>query len=239
MTIWQRLAHTVDHIGVEPLRSLVGWMKGDLGERLPGEDDGEETYGVAFTIAMIALGAKMAKADGVVTPDEVDAFKEVFQVPPGEEGNVRRIFNMARQDVAGYEAYAKQVARLFRSKPGVLEDVLDGLFHIAKADNVIHPSELDYLERVADIFGFGKTEWERIRCTHMLCETTDPYTVLGIDPSITDDGLKKAYRRIVKENHPDGFIARGVPEEFIVMATEKLAAVNTAYEQIKQERGIH
>ncbi len=211
---------------------------------LPGGEAGEDdprilrslAQQVAFTISVIGLGAKMAKADGVVTQSEVNAFHEVFHVPAGEERNVRRVFDLARQDVAGYEGYAQKIARLFRGRPGVLEDLLDGLFHIAKADGVVHHLEVRFLATVADIFGFTENEFERIRCSHMGCPQSDPYAILGVDRDISDRDLKKAYHRLVRENHPDALIARGVPEEFIGMATAKLSVINTAYDRITGER---
>jgi DnaJ like chaperone protein len=191
--------------------------------------------GVAFTIAMIALGAKMAKADGVATGDEEEAFRQYFRVPPSEEANVRRIFRLARQDTAGFESYARQIANIYRGQPAVLEDILDGLFEIAKADGVLHPGELAFLERVTDIFGFAPNEFRRIRASHFP-DREDPYLILGVAHDANDDEIKRTYRLLVRENHPDSLMARGVPEEFVKLANDKLAAINTAYEKIGQER---
>jgi DnaJ like chaperone protein len=191
--------------------------------------------GVAFTIAMIALGAKMAKADGMATGDEEEAFRQYFRVPPSEEANVRRIFRLARQDTAGFEAYARQIANIYRGQPAVLEDILDGLFEIAKADGILHPGELAFLERVADIFGFAPNEFRRIRASHFP-DREDPYLILGVAHDANEDEIKRTYRLLVRENHPDSLMARGVPEEFVKLANDKLAAINTAYERIGQER---
>ena len=203
---------------------------------MPGGENADAP-GVIFTIAIIALGAKMAKADGVVTRDEEEAFKRIFRVPPSEEANVRRIFNLARQDTAGFEAYALQIARLFRENPAILEDVLDGLFEIAKADGVLHPGELAFLEQVAEIFGFTPSEFRRIRASHFGPDEADPYAILGVAHDAGNDEIKRTYRFLVRENHPDSLIARGVPEEFIRLANDKLAAINAAYDRIEQERG--
>jgi len=162
----------------------------------------------------------------------------VFRVPPEEEANVRRIFNLARQDVAGFEHYAGQIAQLFMGNPAMLEDILDGLFEIAKADGVLHPGEAQFLERVADIFGFAPNEFRRIRASHFAPELTDPYVILGVSYVADDDELKQTYRRLVRENHPDSLMARGVPEEFIKLANDKLAAINGAFEKIQAERGL-
>jgi DnaJ like chaperone protein len=216
-----------------PLGALLGAVAGHLLIDRALQDDE-----VVFTIALIALSAKMARVDGQVTPAEFSAFEEIFKIPPSEARNVERVYGIAQQDVAGYEAYAKQVARLYQDRPGVLEDVLDALFHIAKADKVVHQAELEFLRIVADIFGFSEIEFARIKASHIGPDRADPYLVLGITPSISDEDLKKAYRRLVKDNHPDMLIARGVPKELVGIANEKLAAINVAYEKILKSRGI-
>jgi DnaJ like chaperone protein len=158
-------------------------------------------------------------------------------VPDQEEASVRRLFNLARQDIAGFEYYAGQIAQLFKGNPAMLDDILDGLFDIAKADGVLHPGEARFLERVAEIFGFAPNEYRRIRASHFAPELTDPYVILGISYVADEEEIKQTYRRLVRENHPDSLIARGVPAEFIKLATDKLAAINTAYEKIRAERG--
>jgi DnaJ like chaperone protein len=212
-----------------PIGALVGAVAGHF------IFDREADPGIVFTIAVIALAGKMAKADGAVSDAELDAFARVFRVPPQEEDNVRRIFNLARQDVAGYEAYAQQIARLYVGNPAVLEDVLDGLFEIAKADGVLHPAEAVFLERVADIFGFAPNEFRRIRASHFAPELTDPYVILGVSYVAGPEEIKQTYRRLVRENHPDRLMARGVPAEFVKLANDKLAAINAAYEAIQKE----
>ncbi|GAB4232140.1 MAG: DnaJ family molecular chaperone [Methyloligellaceae bacterium] len=203
--------------------------------------DGDGAAGenqVAFTVGVIALGAKMAKADGVVTADEVSAFKDVFKVPEGEMKNVARVFNLAKQDVAGYEAYAEQLASMFKDNKELLEDILDGLFHIAGADEMMHPKEEEYLANVAAKFGFTPTEFQYIKARHVSSDRRNPYDVLGVTPEIGDDALKAHYRKLVADNHPDKHIANGMPEEFIELANEKIAAINEAYDEIAKERGI-
>jgi DnaJ like chaperone protein len=233
MSIWGKLAGAAAGLAIGgPIGALIGAVAGHYAvDREGSADGGDPRAQVAFTIGVIALGAKMAKADGVVTSDEVSAFKQVFTVPPSEVRNVARIFNLAKQDVAGYEAYAGQLAGLFRDDRQMLEDVLDGLFHIAKA-------ELEYLESVATIFGFGAHDFARIKARHIVRGKGDPYLVLGLDPGARDEEVKGAWRRLVAENHPDRHIARGMPEEFIAIANDKIAAINAAYDDIRKERGL-
>ncbi len=232
MSIWQKITDKISNKASSLGDTVLGLLAGSS-----GDGDADPNASVSFTIAVIALGAKMAKADGAVTAQEVDAFKEVFKVAPNELANVARVFNMAKRDVAGFEAYAEQVAELFSGKPEVLEDVLDSLFHIAKADGVVHEAELNFLRSVTDIFGLSE-KFRCIRARHIHSSDDDPYVVLGVDPCVTDDELKRLYREIVKENHPDRHIAAGVPEEMISVATERLAAINAAYEDIVKERQL-
>ncbi|HEY4345629.1 MAG TPA: TerB family tellurite resistance protein [Parvibaculum sp.] len=235
MSIWGKIAGAGVGLAVGgPLGALVGAVAGHLViDRALADDE------VVFTVALIALSAKMAKADGQVTEAEIRAFEEVLKVPDTERANVNRVYRIAQQDVAGFQAYAEQVARVYRDRPATLEDVLDALFHIAKADKYIHPAELEYLRTVADIFGFSEVEFARIRASHLGPEKTDPYLILGITPDISSDDLKKAYRRLVRENHPDTLIARGVPKELVSIANEKLAMINVAYEKILRQRGLN
>jgi len=233
MSVWGKVSGAAAGLFVGgPIGALVGAVAGHFFL------DRDSDPGVTFTIAIIALAGKMAKADGVASEQEFEIFAKVFVMPPEEEANVRRIFNLARQDMAGFEHYAGQIAGLFRGNPAVLEDVLDGLFEIAKSDGVLHPCEARFLERVAEIFGFAPNEYRRIRASHFAPELTDPYVILGVSYVADEEELKQTYRRLVRENHPDSLIARGVPPEFIKLATDKLAAINTAYEKIRAERGL-
>ncbi len=232
MSIWDKLTGAAVSIG-----GPIGALLSRLGQL--AMDGSAHDKQVAFTVGVIALGAKMAKADGVVTWDEIAAFKEVFKVPPGEEHNVARLFNLAKQDVAGYETYARQLDRLFHDNRELLTDVMDGLFHIAVADGRLHPNEERFLAKVAAEFGFTEQEYLRIKGRHFKCGLYDPYNILHASPKATDAELKVQYHKLVAENHPDMLIARGVPPEFIKIATNKLAAINAAYEEIRTARRAH
>ncbi|WP_316014788.1 molecular chaperone DjiA [Roseobacter sp. HKCCA0434] len=191
---------------------------------------------VAFTIAVIALGAKMAKADGQVTRDEVTAFREVFAISPRDEAKAARVFNLARQDAAGFESYAAQIARMFGGDRSVLEDLMEGLFHIAVADGVYHPDEDTFLARVAEMFGLGERCFRVLRARHVPDAAPDPYDVLGVSPEMTLDEMRARWRALVRETHPDRMIARGVPEEAVKLATRRLAAINRAWEEVLEAR---
>jgi DnaJ like chaperone protein len=231
MSIWRKL-------GAAELL-VAGPMAAFLGGRAARDDRGMDQLAenqVAFTVGVIALGAKMAKADGVVTADEVNAFKEAFKVSNAEMKQAARVFNLAKQDVAGYEACAEQLVIVFKGNRKLLEDVLEGLFHIAKADDALHPQEEQFLAQVAQRFGFTDTEFNRIKARHTA--ERNPYEVLGLDPEVNNAGLERRYRALLTDNQPDKLIARGVPEEFVTIAVEKLAAIEEAYAAIATERGL-
>jgi DnaJ like chaperone protein len=177
----------------------------------------------------------MAKADGVTTEIEMAAAAQVFRPPPGEEEHFRRAFMLAQQTVLGFDSYARQIGRKYRARPCLLEDVLDGLFHIAGADGAITAAELDYLEEVAAHFGFSELEYRRIKATNLGPEAGDPYAILGLLPGASMEEVRQAWRRMAGENHPDRMLQRGAPPEFVEIAREKTAAINAAYARIREE----
>lgn len=220
MSIWQRIAGTMQDVG-----ATVGDF---FGASTPPEKS------VAFTIGMIALGAKMARADGTVTRDEVVAFGQVFQVPEKDKAAVQRVFDLAKGDIAGFETYASQVAALFTPGSDILESVLDGLFHIAKADGAVHDAELEFLGRVADVFGFSQKDFFRIRARHVVI-AEDPYIILGVEHDTPFEDIRKIHRKLVRELHPDKHMADGMPEELAIIATERLQRINEAFDRIKKD----
>ncbi|WP_144858811.1 DnaJ family molecular chaperone [Mesorhizobium sp. J18] len=233
MSIWVRIGEFVSRAPGQALSSMVDAL------RTAFRGNPELRRRVAFSIAMIALSAKMAKADGIVTADEVRAFTEIFAIPQSESRNVARLYNLAKQDVAGFESYAERMADLCgsgRPNCAMLEDILDGLFHIAKADGLVHEREVTFLRRVAEIFAIDGQHFEQILSRHAILGETDPYIVLGVERTAGFDEIRRRYHRLVAENHPDRLIARGVPEEFVTIANSRIAAINTAYEQIERIR---
>ena len=243
MSIWGKILGGAAGLALAgPLGALLGAAAGhfaldsnkDSAEAKPDEED--VTRQIGFTIGVIALAAKMAKADGVVTRNEIATFRRLFTFAPEEESNVARLFNQAKSDVAGYESYASQLNRLLRNSPAVREQVLDCLFEIAKADNKIHPGELEFLRRVGEIFGFTGDEFERIRETHLGVDESDPYRILGVERDAEMPAIRRRHLELVREFHPDRLIAEGLPEEAVRVATEKLARINAAWDKIQKER---
>lgn len=196
---------------------------------LPGEDP-------AFSTAVTALGAKLAKADGRAQASEYDAFSQVFMAEPGSEGNVRRLYQLARQTTRGFESYARRLAKRYRHCPQILEDVLDGLFHIAGADGAVTTDELAYLQRVGQLFGLSELTFRRLKATHLGADNDDPYAVLGVRHDASDEVLRAAWKAQLSEAHPDRARARGLPSEFIEVAEAKAAAINAAFDAAMRER---
>ncbi|NOX95627.1 MAG: molecular chaperone DjiA [Alphaproteobacteria bacterium] len=189
----------------------------------------------SFSIALIALSAKMAKADGVVTDDEIAAFRDFFQFPEKEADKVRMIYQLAQQDVAGFKEYLSRVAKIFAEAPEVLEDVLDCLFHVAVADGVAHPRELEFLDEAARVFNTSASAFHRLKATHLGLGEDDPYLILGITPGASAAEIKAAFRELARDHHPDALTARGVPQDLVKIAEGRMAAINTAYERILTE----
>ncbi|WP_308915688.1 TerB family tellurite resistance protein [Jannaschia sp. LMIT008] len=224
MSLWSRILDALS-------RLAPGEMLSVLFDRLSGPPE----RSVAFTIAVIALGAKMAKADGQVTRDEVAAFREVFHIPRAEEANAARVFDLARTDVAGFEHYAARIKAMFDDDAPTLRDLMEGLFHIAMADGTYHPAEDDFLSCVADIFNLPEREFRSLRARFAPGEEPDPYDVLAVDPGTPLEEVRRVWRARVRDTHPDALMARGLPEEAVKLGERRLIAINRAWERIQAE----
>ena len=225
MSLWTRISDAISALaGGEGLSDVFARLRSPPERR------------VAFAIAVIALGAKMAKADGQVTRGEVSAFREVFKIAREDEAGAARVFNLARQDVAGFEEYAARIKAMFGDQTGALSDLLEGLFHIAMADGRYHPEENRFLERVAEIFELPESEFRQMRCRFVPGAAPDPYEVLGGSPSDSFDTLRKLYRDKVRAAHPDRMLARGVPVEAMRKAEKRMIDINHAWDEIRAQK---
>jgi DnaJ like chaperone protein len=235
MSIWTRIAEALSALARgEPLSVVF--------DRLKGAPAPEQSVG--FTIAVLALGAKMAKADGTVTKDEVTAFRRIFTFPEGEEAHAAHVFNLARQDVAGFDAYARKIARLFNpdghricaDDHHVLVDILEALFQIATADGSFHAGEDAFLAHVADEFGLDEPCFRIVRARLVEGAPRDPYDVLGLKPDATIVEARRAWKALVRDTHPDVMQSRGVPPEAMKLAERRLMLINEAWEQIQARK---
>tara|TARA_Y100001970_G_C14117409_1_gene794395 strand:- start:7 stop:732 length:726 start_codon:yes stop_codon:yes gene_type:complete len=237
LSIWRTLIGGAAGFAIGgPLGAILGGVAGHVLDKKSSskQNSNHQSDQMAFTVAIIVLGAKMAKADGSVSTQEIKAFREVFHVPEQDMKNVGRIFDEARRDSKGFEPYARQIAELFKNRRNALEDLLDGLFHIAKADNILHQSEVEYLRQVSLIFGFNEFEFNSIKERHNSSGLSDPYKILGLENNANLVQVKKKYKQLIKEYHPDKLIAQGVPKELIEVANKKLSAINDAYDRIEK-----
>ena len=224
MSIWSHISKLLDTIAIgETLSTLFKRLK----------TPPEKTIG--FTIAVIGLSAKMAKADGIVTQKERMAFKNIFTVSKADERHVDYIFQLAQRDVAGFESYAKKISKMLSNNPKLLENLIEGLLYISIADNVFHPEEESFINEVARIFKISNNKLNLLKARYVPHLQKNPYLVLGLNSNATFTEIKKHWHKLVQESHPDHMIAEGLPEEAITLATSRLISINRAWEQIKIE----
>lgn len=196
-----------------------------------------------FAVTVVILAAKLAKCDGPVKREEIDAFKRQFRIPPESVRDIGRLFDQARDSSDGFEPYAVQLREAFADNRGVLEDVLVSLFAIARSDGPINLREQEFLHRVHVAFGIDQVAWEHAqgagpRRPAMMADEPDPYQVLGVARTASDEVLRSTWKRLMRENHPDSLASRGVPEAFIARASEKVGRINAAWDRIKRERHL-
>lgn len=191
----------------------------------------------AFSAAVIALSAKMAKADGVAVVVECQTFERFFEPTPDELPRIRRLYDLASQDTAGFEAYAESIARMLKDEPDLKVNVLECLLMIACADGILHPAEEAFLRTVGHAFDISCEEFKRIRAPFVR-DPEDPYDVLGVAPSASHHEIRSRYIELVQRFHPDRLMARGAQAALVKAATVKLAAINAAYEAIMSGRRV-
>jgi DnaJ like chaperone protein len=232
------LGHAADSGAVSDLRAQfapqLGWNPARLAAMLNRRDQ-------LFAICAVVLSAKLAKCDGQVRREEIDAFKRQFRIPPEAVRDIGRLFDQARDSADGFEPYAVQLGEAFADNRGMLEDVLAALFVIARADGAVNGRELDFLARTHRGFKLDQAAWERARGAvprQPKSDEPDAYSVLGVSQSTSDEEIRATWKGLMRANHPDSLAARGVPAEFIARANDKVARINAAWDRIKRERGL-
>jgi DnaJ like chaperone protein len=232
------LGHAADSGGVHnvrlPFGSQASWNPARVAAMFNRRDQ-------LFAICVVVLSAKLAKCDGRVKREEIDAFRRQFRIPPEAVRDIGRLFDQARDSADGFEAYAVQLGEAFADNRGVLEDVLAALFVIARSDGAVNGRELDFLSRTHHGLGLDQTAWDRARGAmprQPVSDEPDAYIVLGVSRSASAEDIRAQWKQLMRENHPDSLAARGVPAEFIARANDKVARINAAWDRIKRERGL-
>jgi DnaJ like chaperone protein len=253
LSIWGKLLGGVaGFVTGGPLGAVVGAAMGHAADQGPGARIGPGAADMAallgnretlFAISVIVLSAKLAKADGPVQRTEIDAFKAMFRIPPQNLREVAQMFDEARRDTGGWEPFAERLGEAFADNRAMLEDVLAALFFIARADGPLTKGELRVLQGVHQRFALDNAAWDRAKggrtgAAQRQVEEIDAYAVLGLPATATDEEVRLAWRKLMRENHPDGLAARGVPAEFVDRATRKVADINAAWDRIKRQRGL-
>ena len=241
MSIWGRLLGGAAGFALGgPIGAILGVMAGSAYDRKKHSFNfskiSQEQKQQIFTISFIVLAAKLAKSDGQVTDDEIRAFKEKFNVPKSELNKVGKIFNEAKKDVYGYKQIADQVGLVFSNNKILLEEMLNNLFFIAASDGQISLKEVELLRSISQSFSFDENTFQRIFQMNLRDNASDPYKVLDVSRDDTDQEIRKKWIQLNKEHHPDNLIARGMPKEFIEQSNKELAAINLAYDKIKEIR---
>ena len=187
-----------------------------------------------FALSLIVLSAKLSKADGQVSREELIAVRNKLKIPENEIEQVGKIFNKAKQESKGYEPYAQQIAQIYKNNPNVLEEVINILFYIAEADGNVSKSELNMMQHIAQIFGLNQVQFNAIKESRKSSDKLNPYIVLESKPEENLQTIRKKYLRLSKEHHPDLLISKGVPQEVIAESKKKMRAINSAWDQVQK-----
>ena len=187
-----------------------------------------------FALSLIVLSAKLSKADGQVSKEELIAVKDKLRIPENELDQVGKIFNKAKEESAGYEPYAQQIAQIYRGNINVLEEVVNILFYIAEADGNVSETELKMIEHIAQIFGLTETQFNSIKESRKSSDKLNPYVVLESKPDDAIEIIRKKYLKLSKEHHPDLLMSKGVPQEVIDESKAKMRTINSAWNQVQK-----
>ena len=220
-----------------PFGMLLGSLIGGKISRARASGGGFGSFGKPqqiFALSLIVLSAKLSKADGQVSKEELIAVRDKLKIPENEIEQVGKIFNKAKQESTGYEPYAQQIAQIYKNNPNVLEEVINILFYIAEADGNVSQSELDMMQNIARIFGLNQAQFNSIKESRKSSDKLNPYIVLESKPEEDLQAIRKRYLQLSKEHHPDILISKGVPQEVIAESKKKMRAINSAWDQIQK-----
>ena len=238
MSIWGSLIGGIVGLSLGgPFGMLLGSM---IGGKISRARSGARNFGAftqpqqVFALSLIVLAAKLSKADGQVSKEELIAVKDKLKIPENEIEQVGKIFNKAKQESAGYEPYAQQIAQIYKNNFSVLEEVINILFYIAEADGNVSQSELNMIQNISRIFGLNQAQFNSIKESRKSSDKLNPYIVLESSPEEDLQSIRKKYLQLSKEHHPDILISKGVPQEVIEESKKKMRAINSAWEKIQK-----
>ena len=187
-----------------------------------------------FALSLIVLSAKLSKADGQISKEELIAVKDKLKIPENEIDQVGKIFDKAKEESSGYEPYAQQIAQIYKGNINVLEEVINILFYIAEADGNVSDAELKMIEHIAQLFGLTEIQFNSIKESRKSSDKLNPYIVLESHPDDTIEMIRKRYLKLSKEHHPDLLMSKGVPQEVIDESKAKMRAINSAWNQVQK-----
>jgi len=238
MSIWGSLIGGMVGLSLGgPFGMLLGSI---IGGKISRARSGARNFGTfaqpqqVFALSLIVLSAKLSKADGQVSKEELIAVRDKLKIPENEINNVGKIFNKAKEESSGYEPYAQQIAQIYKNNLNVLEEVINILFYIAEADGNTSQSELNMIQHIAQIFGLSQSQFNSIRESRKSSDKLNPYIVLESKPEENLQTIRKKYLKLSKEHHPDILISKGVPKEVIEESKKKMRAINSAWDQIQK-----
>lgn len=245
MSIWGKIIGGTTGFALGgPLGAIIGMMIGGSFDRSARKFSSsnqitQQQKQNVFALCIIVLSAKIAKADGQVTKEEIYTFKEKFNIQAEEMSEVSKIFNEAKKSSFGFKNIADQVGNLFSDNKVLLEQLLNNLFYIAEADGLTSINEVEVLRSISQSFHFNETDFQRIFHSRLNNKESDPYKILGVTREDSDNNIRKKWIELSKEHHPDYLIAKGMPKEFIKEANKELSSINLAYDKIKELRGFN
>ena len=245
MSIWGKIIGGTTGFALGgPLGAIIGLMIGGSFDRSArkfssSNQISQQQKQNVFALCIIVLSAKIAKADGQVTKEEIYTFKEKFNIQAEEMSEVSKIFNEAKKSSFGFKNIADQVGNLFSDNKVLLEQLLNNLFYIAEADGLISSNEVEVLRSISQSFHFNETDFQRIFHSRLNNKESDPYKILGVTREDSDNNIRKKWIELSKEHHPDYLIAKGMPKEFIKEANKELSSINLAYDKIKELRDFN
>ena len=245
MSIWGKIIGGTTGFALGgPLGAIIGMIIGGSFDRSArklssSNQISQQQKQNVFALCIIVLSAKIAKADGQVTKEEIHTFKEKFNIQSEEMSEVSKIFNEAKKSSFGFKNIADQVGNLFSDNKVLLEQLLNNLFYIAEADGLTSINEVEVLRSISQSFHFNETDFQRIFHSRLNNKESDPYKILGVTREDSDNNIRKKWIELSKEHHPDYLIAKGMPKEFIKEANKELSSINLAYDKIKELRGFN